>query len=470
MFLNSNPFNDFKERFVYTKELKVMLEWLNSSKNIMMLYGSAGSGKTSLAKVFEKKARENFKYKTFYFSVHAFENVYTIVEIFRMISRINKNERNLFILDDFHDLFSDKDIKYFLGFLVDLINKNINSKSIIITRSRTISGLDYDSLLFQDKFFNLFLENFDQSKVFNWIDAFIQENIDFEGNKEKLQKMQGVINKLFEKIYEFKADIKLPPRLIVQILNESLKYKGDLQNMESLILNKIIKPFDNIVLLSENNRFKAYPANQFLNKQVITPSRKVIEFTPYIIIQKTYLFIHHILEEFEEMINSPNIKEDKIQRFFEKYDFFLKGIKYKKIISQPIFYKENQKGWIKPDFFLLPIKGLYGEILDLKLPQKKLIIGPKPAPQYSYYVKDALTKAREYVSFFDNPKNRERVYEKYKLAAFKPTVSIIIGRTPKKYSQLEYIQAMDTLPKFLKIITYDELLSQMKRFSEIGLF
>lgn len=233
------------------------------------------------------------------------------------------------------------------------------------------------------------------------------------------------------------------------------------------ITTRLVKGFTNLLLVLTRGRLTAIPVTQLSTQQVITPKAIVVPTAPYVIIPRLSLFWKKQLEEFEELMNDPSKKEHDYQAFFERNPHFLKGIKYERVIPQPILKREEEEGNLKPDFFLQPLGSQYADILDLKLPTRKLIVGSRDRLHFSASVNKAVAQVREYRDYFEDSQRRRLVADKYGLTAYRPSVAVIIGRTPEYLGEEKLKQILESTPGYTKIITYDQLLSRMRRLVDM---
>ena len=122
---------------------------------------------------------------------------------------------------------------------------------------------------------------------------------------------------------------------------------------------------------------------------------------------------------------------------------------------------------MKPDFFLQPLGSQYADILELKLPTRKLIVGIRDRLHFSSSVNKAVAQVREYRDYFEDSKRRRLVADKYGLTAYRPSVAVIIGRTPEYLGEEKLRQILESTPGYTKIITYDQLFSRMRRLVDM---
>lgn len=167
------------------------------------------------------------------------------------------------------------------------------------------------------------------------------------------------------------------------------------------------------------------------------------------------------LDKFDELLNDSSAKEHHFQEFFERNPEFLIGLDYDRAIPHPVLYRDTE-GLLIPDFFLQPLNSQLCDILDLKLPDEKLVVGSKNRIRLSSSVYEVVAQLRKYSDYFDDPKLRADVQAKYGITAFKPALSVVIGRTPRHVSDEKYRQILEGTGG-VRILTYDDLKRQMKR-------
>ncbi len=167
------------------------------------------------------------------------------------------------------------------------------------------------------------------------------------------------------------------------------------------------------------------------------------------------------LREFEELINWKDVSELEIQRFLEKHPEFLVGDQYSRLHSQLILDR-GDRGNLIPDFFAeLPHSG-YFDLVDLKKPNEKLIVGGKNRRGLSAAVSSAIYQLREYRDYFDNPRYREEFYARHGLQGWKPRIAVIIGRNPNEEEMTDFIRAKRTLFD-ADVLTYDDIIERARR-------
>jgi hypothetical protein len=114
---------------------------------------------------------------------------------------------------------------------------------------------------------------------------------------------------------------------------------------------------------------------------------------------------------------------------------------------------------------LEPLDG-FADVLDLKLPGVPLVTGRRDRLHTTAHVTDAIAQVREYRAYFDDPLHRQAVQDRYGLQAYRPTVAVVIGRDPgPARDTFELRRVWDDLPGHVRIMTYDQLLQQVRRLA-----
>jgi hypothetical protein len=172
------------------------------------------------------------------------------------------------------------------------------------------------------------------------------------------------------------------------------------------------------------------------------------------------------IEQFQTLISEPALKERDVQSFFEKNPEFLSfGTTYRRLFPQ-LFLEKNGKS-LRPDFFLERVTDGYCDILDLKLPGKRILSGTVERRTFAADVNEAIAQVHTYKEYFDDPKKREEVRTKYGLLVYKPNIMVLIGAS--KNIETEDLIKITERYRFCRIITYDDILKQiiyLKEFLE----
>ena len=167
------------------------------------------------------------------------------------------------------------------------------------------------------------------------------------------------------------------------------------------------------------------------------------------------------VKNFEVMIKSPESKELELQKFFESSpEFLYLGSVYSKIYPQILLKKTN--GDLKPDFFLERVADGYCDILDIKLPHERLIVGSPSRRKFASHVESAIAQVDEYRGFFDETRNREQVRKEYGIKVYKPKCYVLIGKDEFPEERIK----INNRYSGVEIITYDHILKHIRQFLE----
>lgn len=167
-----------------------------------------------------------------------------------------------------------------------------------------------------------------------------------------------------------------------------------------------------------------------------------------------------LIAELEDLVNSPKVKESQLQVFFERNPEFLFSDTYE--IAMPhIVLQRLAEGPLIPDFALKPSNAnALCDLLELKLPTAKLLVGQNNRKRLSSALLEACAQLREYRDYFEHDRNRRAVEEAYGLRFFRPRMFVVIGKR-SEYSASDLRKAESDVPN-LSITTYDDLVERAK--------
>ena len=101
--------------------------------------------------------------------------------------------------------------------------------------------------------------------------------------------------------------------------------------------------------------------------------------------------------------------------------------------------------------------------MDIKLPDKKLIVGKPARIKFSSPVESSIAQVDEYKEFFNDLENRKGIEQKYGMKVYEPKIFVLIGID--EYPQ-ERIKINSRYSSKIEIITYDHILKYMEQFLE----
>jgi len=101
------------------------------------------------------------------------------------------------------------------------------------------------------------------------------------------------------------------------------------------------------------------------------------------------------------------------------------------------------------------------EVLDLKMPNAKLVAGKGHRLRFGHEVSAAIAQLKGYGDYFRNPANDEVIKTVLSHRLRFPKLAVLIGRMPKggEVEQLDLVQSREPS---VNIITYDEILDSQR--------
>lgn len=169
----------------------------------------------------------------------------------------------------------------------------------------------------------------------------------------------------------------------------------------------------------------------------------------------------------EKLINS-DAKEKEFQDFFESNPEFLLVLgDYKRAHAQLILH-EDIEGSLIPDFFLEKINSNFCDICDLKRPTAELVRRQRHRRRFRDTVMEAVAQLENYRDWFEDRERREFFHRMYGLNAYRPRVVVIIGRQRSYNDEVERIRLESNLPAWVRLKTYDDVLSRALHWREFS--
>jgi hypothetical protein len=167
------------------------------------------------------------------------------------------------------------------------------------------------------------------------------------------------------------------------------------------------------------------------------------------------------VEAFEALINRSDVNETELQQFFESHPHFLS---HTHVPMPHVRLKRRDGSVLIPDFILKPIvaqqRDSRWEVLDLKLPQVKLLAGRGSRAQLSSVVMKAIRQLRDYREHFENPEHAREVTYMLGHALKRPQLGVLVGRLAN--TDVGALEREQQYLSDVKIVTYDEILEQQR--------
>jgi hypothetical protein len=182
---------------------------------------------------------------------------------------------------------------------------------------------------------------------------------------------------------------------------------------------------------------------------------------PAVLAEKTRHLLRPELSTFEQMLSRPTISERELQVFLQKHPAIFEALGYSKIYPQLVLEREDGSSLI-PDFMLEPIYDQWWDILDIKVPQKPVMVGGPDRLRFAAAVTELSAQLREYSAAFEDPKLARRVEEKYGVKCYKPKLIGIIGRDDPRNANDREVRRLMTSYADTRVLTFDQLLRTAK--------
>jgi Domain of unknown function (DUF4263) len=167
------------------------------------------------------------------------------------------------------------------------------------------------------------------------------------------------------------------------------------------------------------------------------------------------------VEELESLINRPDVSEPELQKFFEAHPHFLSATH---TLLPHVRLAKHDGALLIPDFILKPIvaqqRDSRWEVLDLKLPQVKLLAGRGTRAKLSSKVMNAIRQLRDYKEYFEHPDHVREIDALLGHPLKRPKLGVLIGRLAN--TDTEVLEREQQYLADVKIVTYDEILEQQQ--------
>jgi hypothetical protein len=187
-----------------------------------------------------------------------------------------------------------------------------------------------------------------------------------------------------------------------------------------------------------------------------TPTDAAVLLRPARINHRYWATFQTAIEQLEALVNQPQVRESEIESLLVANPLFLRSLGYRDIYHQVVLPRTAGPN-LRPDVIAEPAGSPWAEILDLKLPSAKVLVGRGDRVRMSAALSEAVAQLREYGAFFDDRRAAAQIEHRLGIRCYRPKLTVIIGRDPSRFSPEEQRRALTAHPD-LQVVTYDDLL------------
>lgn len=174
------------------------------------------------------------------------------------------------------------------------------------------------------------------------------------------------------------------------------------------------------------------------------------------IARKTSTLLHTELEELQQLLALPDTRESAIQRYLEQHPALFQALGYVNVYPQVVLARDDGTS-LRPDFILEPAGRDWCDILDIKVPQMKTVVGSRDRQTLAAHIHELSAQLREYSAYFEDERLAKRIEDVYGIKCYKPRLIGIVGRDPKTDDERQLRRLM-TAYSDVDIVTFDQLL------------
>jgi antiviral defense system Shedu protein SduA len=117
-----------------------------------------------------------------------------------------------------------------------------------------------------------------------------------------------------------------------------------------------------------------------------------------------------------------------------------------------------------PDFFLEKMNSDFCDICDLKRPAQDLVRHQRHRTRFRDAVMEGIAQLAIYRDWFESSQNRKDFHSRYGLKGYRPSVVLIVGRRQSYYDEVERIRLESSIPGWLRLVTYDEVVDKARQW------
>lgn len=179
------------------------------------------------------------------------------------------------------------------------------------------------------------------------------------------------------------------------------------------------------------------------------------------IVQEIGPILREQIDEFEWLIET-GVPESEFQKFLERNPFILTSLDSYSHAEPHVVLHEDDGRKLIPDFFLEFADRRDSDILELKLPDVTVDVRVTARDRLSSKVHASVAQLRTYRDWFKSESNRLKFIQATGMKCFMPRAIIVIGRSGDFKSDIDRISLEETLPDWVSLRTYDDLLKSAR--------
>ncbi|MCP4677928.1 MAG: DUF4263 domain-containing protein [Deltaproteobacteria bacterium] len=165
--------------------------------------------------------------------------------------------------------------------------------------------------------------------------------------------------------------------------------------------------------------------------------------------------------ELEDLINNPRAKEADLQKFFESHPHLFRQWDYRDVYPH-VFLTREEAGPLIPDFVLVDPELQRSMIVDLKLPQAKVVRRQHNRDRFSAAITEARAQLLEYRDWFEESSNRDKLKNRLGMEIYRPRLGVVIGSSTDFRTAFERQKLASTVQD-IDIVTYDDIVKNAQR-------
>jgi hypothetical protein len=192
----------------------------------------------------------------------------------------------------------------------------------------------------------------------------------------------------------------------------------------------------------------------------IEGKNQVVLGRPAVIAEKTATLLAPQICEFELLLRNRRVREAEIQKYLERSPALLEALGYRHVYPQVVLQRDDGT-FLRPDFIVQPTSDEWCDIVDIKLPKMRTVVGIRDRKTLAAAVHELVAQLREYAAYFDNEKLSRRLEQLYGIKCYRPRLIGVIGTDPRLTDDRQMRRLM-TAYSDVRILTFDQLLQHAK--------